>query len=107
MIKKNVYEEKATQKKRLLEVLKQGKKVTQIDLGYYLMLRKKAEEVEWYPVDRHSEYVDALAELGIANLPARIFGLKKDGYNIVAEDVKVKGRFGNTHYAVYSLKTGQ
>lgn len=99
------YEEKATQKARLLEVLKQGKKVCQIDLNLYLYLRTyNFKYIKNRGLDE-MKMVDALAELGIANLPARIFGLKKDGYNIVAEDVKVKGRFGNTHYAVYSLKT--
>ena len=32
---KNSYEDKQTQKARLLKVLKEGKKVTQIDLPYY------------------------------------------------------------------------
>lgn len=99
MMKKG-YEEKQTQKKRLLEVLKAGKKVTQIDLGYYLRLRDS-----YYNYFKpETNIVDAIAELGIANLPARIWGLKKDGYNILVEDVKVKGRYGDTHYAVYSLK---
>lgn len=95
------YEEKQTQKQRLLKVLKEGKKVCQIDLNYYLALR--TNEMSGRPIWYKKEYVDAIADLGIANLPARIFGLKKDGYDIKTEDVKVKGRFCNTHYAVYSL----
>lgn len=100
MMKKG-YEEKQTQKKRLLEVLKAGKKVTQIDLQYYLKLRNSY----FNPNPPKTDVVDAIAELGIANLPARIYGLKADGYDIKTEDVKIKGRFGNTHYAVYSLNT--
>jgi hypothetical protein len=97
--KKEKYQEKQSQKQRLLETLKQGKKVCQIDLGYYLALRENT----LYRLLYQTKYVDAIAELGIANLPARIFGLKKDGYKIITETVKVKGRFCNTHYSVYSL----
>lgn len=90
------YEEKATQKQRLLNVLKTGAKVTQIDLKRYFELMKGNRRYR-------SDVVDALAELGIANLPARIFGLKKDGYEIITEDIKVNGRYGKTHYSVYRL----
>ena len=100
MMKKG-YEEKQTQKQRLLKVLQEGKKVCQIDLAYYLQLR----ESYFNPYPPETNVVDAIAELGIANLPARIFNLKKDGYDIKVEDVKIKGRFCNTHYAVYSLNT--
>lgn len=99
---KNGYEEKQTQKARLLKVLKEGKKVTQIDLPYYLELRKNSTNLFGGRKPK-SEYIDAIAELGIANLPARIYGLKADGYDIKTEDVKIKGRFGSTHFAVYSL----
>lgn len=98
---KKGYEEKQTQKERLLKVLKEGKKVTQIDLKYYLDLRNSY----FNPFPPKTNVVDAIAELGIANLPARIFGLKADGYDIKTEDIKIKGRFGSTHYAVYSLNS--
>lgn len=99
---KNGYEDRQTQKARLLKVLKEGKKVTQIDLPYYLELRKNSTNLFGGRKPK-SEYIDAIAELGIANLPARIYGLKADGYDIKTEDVKIKGRFGSTHFAVYSL----
>lgn len=103
MMKKG-YEEKQTQKQRLLKVLQEGKKVCQIDLVYYLKLRENFFNP--YPLKKpETNIVDAIAELGIANLPARIFGLKKDGYDIKTEDIKVKGRFCNTHYVIYSLNT--
>lgn len=54
-----------------------------------------------------SEFVDAIADLGIANLPARIFGLKKDGYEIKTEKIHLKGRYGKTHYCVYSLANSE
>lgn len=95
------YEEKNTQKARLLGVLKSGKKVTQIDLEYYLRLRNSY----FNPYPPKTDVVDAIAELGIANLPARIYCLKKDGYNIKTEDIKIVGRYGNTHYAIYSLNS--
>lgn len=103
-MKKNLaegYKENSTQKERLLEVLKSGKKVCQIDLNYYLNLIKCKEEGQWCFTEK--KYVDAIADLGIANLPARIFGLKKDGYDIKTEKVEVKGRFCNTYYCVYYL----
>lgn len=90
------YKENATQKARLLEVLQTGKAVTQINLTRYLALLAG----QLYEDDG---VVDALADLGIANLPARVFGLKEDGYLIKATDVKVQGRFCETHYAVYTL----
>ena len=73
MMKKG-YEDKQTQKERLLKVLKEGKKVTQIDLPLYLELRKNRTNL--FSRQPKSEYIDAIAELGIANLPARIYGLK-------------------------------
>jgi hypothetical protein len=98
-MKKNGYEEKSTQKQRLLKALETGKEICQIDLQYYMRLR---EGGLW---NIKSNFIDALAELGIANLPARIYGLKKDGYKITTRDVKIKGRFGDTHFTVYSLDT--
>ena len=104
-MKKNLaegYKENSTQKERLLEVLKSGKKVCQIDLNYYMKLRDD-EENAFFPRIYKRKYVAAIADLGIANLPARIFGLKKDGYDIKTEKVEVKGRFCNTYYCVYYL----
>lgn len=103
---KKGYEEKQTQKQRLLKVLQEGKKVCQVDLNYYLKLRSEYFNPYLKFLKKpETNVVDAIAELGIANLPARIFNLKKDGYDIKVEDVKIKGRFCNTHYAVYSLNT--
>jgi hypothetical protein len=38
--------------------------------------------------------LQGLADLGIMNLPTRIHELRKMGYNIVSETVKVKNRWG-------------
>lgn len=38
--------------------------------------------------------LDGLRDLGIMNLPTRIFELRRMGYNIVSETVKVKNRWG-------------
>lgn len=90
------YEEKQTQKQRLLEVLKEGKRVTQINLIKYMSLMKG----EQYNDDG---VVDAIADLGIANLPARIFGLKKDGYDIKTKKIDIDGRYCKTYYYEYFL----
>ena len=95
------YDEKPSQKKRLLECLQAGNKVCQIDLNYYLQLRHHHED---YLYIKKSEFVDAIADLGIANLPARIYGLKKDGYEIETEKISVNGRFCKTFYYVYFMK---
>lgn len=85
------YEEKTTQEQTVLNVLKKGESITQIDLNrYYELMNGNHKYI--------SPYVDAIA-LGIANLPARIWGLKKKGWNILTKDVKTK----NSHFAVYSL----
>lgn len=89
-------EEKKTQKERLLKVLQAGKKVTQIDLRRYFALLNGNQNYT-------NDIVDAIADLSIANLPARVFNLKKDGYNIITEDIIINGRYGKTHYSVYSL----
>ncbi len=86
-----------TQAQRLLKALENGQKVTQIDLKYYLDLRNNNAKTP------KSDIVDAIAELGIANLPARISDLKAEGYKIKTENIKIKGRFCKTHYAIYSL----
>ena len=38
--------------------------------------------------------LDAMLDLGIANLPAVINRLRKDGFNIKTEKVKSKNRYG-------------
>lgn len=96
-----MYEEKLSQKQRLLEVLKQGKKVCQIDLNLYLYYI--TSDIKYITNRSNNNIVDAIAELGIANLPARIFGLKKDGYDIKTEKISCKGRFCDTFYYVYYL----
>lgn len=96
-----MYEEKLSQKQRLLEVLKQGKKVCQIDLNLYLYYI--TSDIKYIANRSNNNIVDAIAELGIANLPARIFGLKKDGYDIKTEKISCKGRFCDTFYYVYYL----
>lgn len=92
---------KQSQKQRLLEVLKQGKKVCQIDLNLYLYYKTQDTK---YILNRKNQIIDSIADLGIANLPARIFNLRKDGYNIKSEKVQCKGRFCDTFYYVYYLE---
>lgn len=94
------YEKRPTQEKRVLSVLQKGKSISQINLQRYLQLLAGQPYIE-----TNDNCVDAIADLGIANLPARIFGLKRDGWNILSETVHVKGRFGKTHYVVYKLGT--
>lgn len=92
------YEEKTTQKKRILSELQKGRKITQINLPKYLNLLG-------YDIEYNNNIIDAIAELGVANLPARIYGLRQDGYSIKSEDVKIKNRYGEkSHYVVYSLE---
>lgn len=91
------FEEKTTQKQRLLKVLKSGKKVTQINLNRYLALLEHRIYLNIGGV------VDAIAELGIANLPARIWNLRKEGYDIKSRKVECKGRYCKTHYYEYYL----
>ena len=87
---------KQTQKQRLLEALKSGRPVTQINLNRYLSLLENKH-------DYNNFTIDAIAELGIANLPARIFNLRKEGYDIKTIKVQCKGRFCNTYYFEYYL----
>lgn len=94
------YEERSNQKERVLNVLKSGKRITQINLRQYLALLRNGS----YAVQ--TDVVDAIAELGVANLPARIFGLKKDGYDIKTKRIDVDGRFGKTYYYEYYLDEG-
>lgn len=85
------YEEKITQEQTVLNILKSGRAITQIDLNRYFAMLRGDYRVK-------SDFVDALA-MGIANLPARICGLKKKGWNIITKDIKTK----KSHFAVYSL----
>lgn len=89
-----MYLKKPTQEQKILNVLQQGKRVAQIDLERYWALVNK----QYYK----SDIVDATIDLNILNLPARIFGLKKKGYNIISETIKTK----NAHYVVYKMATG-
>ena len=93
---------KQTQKQRLLEVLKQGKKVCQIDLNLYLYY--KTHDCKYIQNRKYYQLIDSIADLGIANLPARIHNLRNHGYNIKSEKINCKGRFCNTFYYVYYLE---
>ncbi len=42
--------------------------------------------------------LDAFSDLGITRLSAKIFNLKKQGYEIIDEQMKAKNRFGETTY---------
>lgn len=47
---------------------------------------------------------EAIQQYGITRLGARIFELRKLGYNIISERQSVKNRFGeNVSFAVYKL----
>lgn len=49
--------------------------------------------------------IEALSEYGCMRLGARIFDLKKMGYNIKKTTTKGTNRYGEpTHYATYSLE---
>tara|TARA_R100000231_G_C5327457_1_gene165271 strand:- start:1217 stop:1441 length:225 start_codon:yes stop_codon:yes gene_type:complete len=49
--------------------------------------------------------LDAIRDLGNTRLSATIYELRKDGYNIISEDLTVKNRWGNnTTIAKYILK---
>lgn len=46
----------------------------------------------------------AFTDLGIVQLPPRIFYLKREGYQFVTERVKTTNRYGKkTHYDIYRL----
>ena len=48
--------------------------------------------------------LEAIQEYGILRLASRISDLKRQGYDISAETVKGKNRYGETtHYKVYRL----
>ena len=47
----------------------------------------------------------AIKDLGNTRLSATIYELRKDGYNIISEDLTVRNRWGNnTIIALYRLK---
>jgi len=49
--------------------------------------------------------LDAIREFGCLRLSARIFDLKRDGYNIVSETETSKNRYGESvSYASYRLE---
>ena len=49
--------------------------------------------------------LDAIRDLGNTRLSATIYELRKDGHNIISEDLKVKNRWGNnTTIAKYILR---
>ena len=68
---------KTTHKTRLLKYLKEFKSITSLE---------------------------AIRDLGNTRLSATIYELRKDGYNIISEDLTVKNRWGNnTIIALYKL----
>ena len=46
---------------------------------------------------------EAYDRFGATRLSGQIYALKKQGYNIISENKKVKTRYGHTHIAVYRL----
>ena len=53
---------------------------------------------------KHITSLDAIKDLGNTRLSATIYELRKDGYNIISEDLTVKNRWGNnTIIALYKL----
>lgn len=86
-----MYIKKQTQEEKILSVLEQGKRIAQIDLKRYIALNNG----ESYK----SDIVDGVLDLNILNVPARIYGLRKKGYNIISENIKTK----NAYYVVYKL----
>ena len=82
---------KQTQEEKILSALKQGKRIAQIDFKRYIALNNG----ESYK----SDIVDGVLDLNILNVPARIYGLRKKGYNIISENIKTK----NAYYVVYKL----
>jgi len=54
---------------------------------------------------KHITSLDAIRDLGNTRLSATIYELRKDGYNIISEDLTVKNRWGNnTTIAKYVLR---
>ena len=82
---------KQTQCKRLLEVLENGYEVSQITF----------EESEFKR--NMIKVLDAYKDLSIGNLPARVFNLKKQGYNIESIRVPHENKYGKTYFCKYKL----
>ena len=53
---------------------------------------------------KHITSLDAIRDLGNTRLSASIYELRKDGYDIISEDLTVRNRWGNnTIIALYKL----
>ena len=49
----------------------------------------------------------AIQDLGVTRLSAKIFDLKKDGYMFITDTISTKNRYGEpVHYAKYRLYEG-
>tara|TARA_A100001515_G_scaffold75355_1_gene59930 strand:+ start:44 stop:268 length:225 start_codon:yes stop_codon:yes gene_type:complete len=60
--------------------------------------------LEYLKEFKHITSLDAIKDLGNTRLSATIYELRKDGYNIISEDLTVKNRWGNnTTIAKYKL----
>lgn len=60
--------------------------------------------LEYLKEFKHITSLDAIRDLGNTRLSATIYELRKDGYNIISEDLTVKNRWGNnTIIALYKL----
>ena len=54
---------------------------------------------------KHITSLDAIRDLGNTRLSATIYELRKDGHDIISENLTVKNRWGyNTIIALYRLK---
>lgn len=52
--------------------------------------------------------LEAFRDLGVTRLSAKIFTLRKSGYDIVSETEKSKNRYGdNVSYARYKIREGK
>tara|TARA_Y100001938_G_scaffold144345_1_gene218735 strand:- start:401 stop:625 length:225 start_codon:yes stop_codon:yes gene_type:complete len=61
--------------------------------------------LEYLKEFKHITSLDAIRDLGNTRLSATIYELRKDGHNIISEDLKVKNRWGNnTTIAKYILR---
>lgn len=68
-------------------------------------INQKQMILDYIQINGRITVTDAVKDLGINALPARIRDLKRDGYNIVATTQKGKNRYGkSTIYTEYSIK---
>lgn len=66
---------------------------------------QKKKIIDYLKKNKSITPVDAMFDLGIMRLAARMSDLKKDGYNIQMEMETGKNRYGEpVRYARYSLK---